>query len=79
MKKDKSKLKGALLEGLLEIVLTLIFFGIGALIFGAFGVEPDSANVDLDLTVLLGILACAVIFGLVFALVRCFKKIVKGK
>ena len=79
MKKDKGKLKEALLEGLLEIVLTLIFFGIGALIVSAFGVEFDSPNFDFDLIVLLGIIVFVVVFGLVYALVQWLKKKIRGK
>ena len=79
MKKDKKELKEALLEGLLEIVLTLIFFGIGALIFSAFGVKLDSPSIDFDLIVLLGIVVPVVVFGLIFVLVQWLKKIIKGK
>ena len=75
MKKDKKKLKEAFFEGLLEIVLTLIFFGIGALVVSAFGVELDSPNIDFDLIVLLGIIVPV----LVCALVQWLKKIIKGK
>ena len=75
MKKDKKKLKEAFFEGLLEIVLTLIFFGIGALIVSAFRVELDSPNIDFDLIILLGI----VVFGIVCSLVQWLKKIIKGK
>ncbi len=74
MKKAKKKLKEAFFEGMLEIVLTLIFFGIGALIVSAFGVELDSPNIDFDLIVLLGIIVPVVVFGLVCALVQWFKK-----
>ena len=79
MKKDKKKPKEALLEGLLEIVLTLIFFGIGALIVSVFGVELDSPNFDFDLIVLLGIIVSVVVFGLVYALVQWLKKKIRGK
>ena len=79
MKKDKKKLKEAFSEGLLEIVLTLIFFGIGALIVSAFGVELDSPNIDFDLIVLLGIIVPVVVLGLVCALVQWLKKTIKGK
>ena len=79
MKKDKKKLKEAFFEGLLEIVLTLIFFCIGALIVSAFGVELDSPNIDFDLIVLLGIIVPVVVFGLVSALVQWLKKTIKGK
>ena len=79
MKKDKKKLKEAFLEGLLEIVLTLIFFGIGALAVSAIGVELDSPNIDFDLIVLLGIIVPVVVLGLVCALVQWLKKTIKGK
>ena len=79
MKKDKKKLKEAFFEGLLEIILTLIFFGIGALVVSAFGVESDSPNIDFDLIVLLGIIVPVVVFGLVYALVQWLKKTIKSK
>ena len=79
MKKDKKKLKEAFFEGLLEIVLTLIFFGIGALVVSAFGAELDSPNIDFDLIVLLGIIVPVVVLGLVCALVQWLKKIIKRK
>ena len=79
MKKDKKKLKEAFSEGLLEIVLTLIFFGIGVLIVCAFGVELDSSNIDFDLIVLLGIIVPVVVFGLIRSLFQWLKKIIKGK
>ena len=73
------KTKEALCEGLLEIILTLIFFGIGALIISAFGIELDAPNIDFDLIVLLGIIVPAVALIFVFALVKWLKKIIKGK
>ena len=79
MKKDKKKLKEAFLEGILEIVLILIFFGIGALIVSAFGIELDSASIDSDWIILLGIIVLLVVFGLVFALVQWLKKIIGDK
>ena len=79
MKKDKKKLKEVFFEGLLEIVLTLIFFGIGALIVSALGVKLDSPNIDFDLIILLGILVPVVVFGLVCTFVQWLKKIIKGK
>ena len=79
MKKDKKKLKEVFFECLLEIVLTLIFFGIGALIVSALGIKLDSPNIDFDLIILLGILFSFVVFGLVCTFVQWLKKIIKGK
>ena len=79
VKKEKKKLKEAFFEGLLEIILTLIFFGIGALVVSAIGVELDSPNIDFDLIVLLGIFVPVVVFGLVYALVQWLKKTIKSK
>ena len=79
MKLNKKKLSEGLLEAILEIVLTLIFFGIGALIISMFGVELDSLDTDSDLIVLLGIVALVVLFGIVYALARFFKKAFGGK
>ena len=76
---NKKKLSEGLLEAILEIVLTLIFFGIGALIIGLFGVELDSLDTDGDLIVLIGIIVPIVLFGIVYALVRFFKKTFGGK
>ena len=79
MKKDKKKIKSALLEGLVEIVLTLVSFGIGTLIVSLFGVNPDSPNVDGDSIILLGIVAICVTFAVVYAIVQWFKKTIGNK
>ena len=79
MKLNKKKLSEGLLEAILEIVLTLIFFGIGALIISMFGVELDSLDTDGDLIVLIGIIVPIVLFGIVYALARFFKKTFGGK
>ena len=79
MKLNKKKIYEGLLEALVEIVLTLIFFGIGALIISLFGIKLDSLNTDGDLIVLIGIIVPIVIFGIIYALVRFFKKKLGGK
>ena len=71
-------MKDTILEIVGEIALTLIFFGIGALIVRAFGIEFDSSVLDDDLIILIGIIACAVVFAIVWILVQWFKKIIKG-
>ena len=79
MKKDKKRIAEGLLEGLAELVLTLIFFGIGVCIVSLFGVDFNSPDVDHDLIVLLGIVAFFVIFVIAYALIRWGKKIIRGK
>lgn len=79
MKKDKKKIGAVLLEGLTEIVLTLICFGIGAFIVSLFGVSMDLAIIDYELIVLIGIVVPVVIFGTVHTLVQWFKKIIGSK
>ena len=70
-------MKDTILEIVGEIVLTLIFFGIGALIVRAFGARLDSDGMDDELIILIGIVVFAVIIGIVFALVKLIKKIIK--
>ena len=79
MKKDKKKIGEALLEALGELVLMLIFFGIGILIVRLFGVELDSSKSDDDLIVLIGIISCVVIFAIIWILVQWLKKIITNK
>jgi hypothetical protein len=79
MKNNKKRIAEGLLDGLAELVLTLIFFGIGAYIVSLFGVDFNSPDVDHDLIVLLGIVAFFVIFVIAYALIRWVKKIIRGK
>lgn len=79
MKNRKARFGEALLEIVVELLMTLIFFGIGALILSLFGVNWDAPDLDGDLIVLLGIVAFAVVFGAIFALVAYIKKIFAKK
>ena len=79
MKRDKKKLRLALLDALAELVLSLIFFGFGLLILRVFGVKFDALNMDGDLIMLLGIVVFVVIVAVVYALVRWGKKRRKEK
>ena len=79
MKKDKKPLRETLLEGILEIVLTLLCFGMGALIIRLFGVNLDSPNIDGDLIILLGVVVFLIVLGAMSALMQWFKKILSGK
>jgi len=79
MKKDKKRIRETMLEGLIEIVLTLICFGIGVLIISLFGMSLDSLHIDGDLILLLGLAVPAVLLGAVCALVQWFKKVIGNK
>lgn len=79
MKKDKKRIREALLEGLVELVATLLFFGIGAFIVSLFDVSPDTLSSDSDLLVFIGIVAFFGFFAIVFALVEWLKKIKRDK
>lgn len=74
MKKEKRRFREALLEALGELVLTLVFFGIGALVLNLFGIDISFAEADPDLIALLGILAAVACFGLVYLAVSLIKK-----
>ena len=78
MKSKKDAFKENLLEGILEIVFTVIFFGIGAvlvLLFGElFKLDLDVFSMDEDLIVILGIVAFFVICAIVALLVNIIKK-----
>ena len=79
MKRSKKEIGIALLEGLVEVILSLVFFGIGAFVVGLFGVKIDSLNVDGELLVLIGIAALFAIFGLVYVLVKWVGKKIESK
>ena len=79
MKKDKQHIREALLEGVLEIVFTLLFFGIGAFIISSFGLDLDSPSVDFDLIVLIGILVFFVALAAASFFVTRIKKHLKKK
>ena len=76
MKKDKKQIRGALMEALAEIALTLIFFGIGALVIGLFGVKLDSPNIDGDFVILIGIVVLCAIVAIVCAILQWIKKLI---
>ena len=72
MKKDKNTFKENLLEGLLELIFSLILVGIGALILRLFGVRLDSPKLDFETIALIGILAL-VFLAIIFSLVKWIK------
>ena len=73
MKKDKKHFKEALFEGLLELILTLVCFGLGALIVALCGFGEKIADMEFETLVLLGIAVPLVIFAVVYALVQRLK------
>lgn len=79
MKKKRKRIRSNLLEALGELVLGLLCFGIGALIFRLFGGELDASFVDFDLLVLIGIVALCLAAGVVYALIRCLGRKSKRK
>lgn len=82
MKDRKGCLGEALAEIVVELVLTGVMFGIGALVFKLFGLDIDAEHLDGDLTVLVGIgalAALALIFALVWYIARSIKRNSKNK
>ncbi len=77
--KNGKKTGKALIEGLLELAIVAILFGIGALVFYLFGVRIDSPQIDGDTIVLLGIVVLCVLVAIVSAIVRFIKSITQRK
>ena len=78
MKKGK-KSGNSLIEGLLELAIVAILFGIGALVFYLFGARIDSSQVDGDTIVLLGIVVLCLLVAIVSAIVRFIKSTTQRK
>ncbi len=75
MLKNKPKFREVVLEIICELGLTLVCFGIGALMLHLFGVNAEVfENIDSELVVLVGIAALLIIFVAVYFLVQLFKK-----
>ena len=81
MKSKKDAFKENLLEGILEIVFTVIFFGVGAGVIYLFGklfkLNLDVFSMDADGVILLGVVALLVIPFIIAILVNTIKKIMK--
>lgn len=70
--RKKSKVREALIDGLLELILTFICFGIG---FGFLAIfDLTDCSEDGELTVLIGVAVIAVIALLIFGIIRIFIK-----
>lgn len=74
MKKSKNRIGETLSEAMCELLLTLLFFGIGALVVCLFGVNGDLLAMDFEWIVLIGLAVTALIFGVICLLVRRIKK-----
>ena len=74
MKRTKKQIKEDLLDGLLEIVLSLAFCAIGALIISLLGIDLDLSGIDLDLLILIGVGAFLAVFGIMFVVIHLIKK-----
>ena len=75
MKRDKKQVREALLEGLAEIVLTVIAFGIGTLILWLIGVDFKSSSISGDdgFVILIGITVPIALFIIIYNLVEWIK------
>ena len=73
--KRKSHFREVILEIACELALTLVCFGLGALILHLFGVDEKSLlDMDSDLVVLVGVGIILAIFVAVYFLVQFIKK-----
>ena len=73
-KRFKSRFRTELGETALEIILSLIFLGIGAMVLALFGVSGDAEWLDGDLVLLIGIGAIIVPTGIIFAVIHAVRK-----
>ena len=79
MKPKKRKVREALVEALLEIVLTAICLALGALVLHLFGVDFSMWETDPDTLILTGVFAFFFVLFLVCIIVQWAKSIAKSK
>ena len=72
MKKNKSQRKETFMDALLELVITLVLFGLGVLVLALFGIGVDA--VDGDLVMLIGIGVFALLGGVIWGVSILAKK-----
>ncbi len=76
---EKEKcLSWILLEGLGELLLTLLCLRIGMLVVSLFGVDVTSDTVGYDLLCLLGVVIFFAVFGAICAIIHLIKKTRNG-
>ena len=79
MKPKKRKIREALVEALLEIVLTAICLALGALVLHLLGVDFSMWGTDPDTLILTGVFAFLFVLLLVCIIVQWAKSIAKSK
>lgn len=76
--KRGGKIGEAVLEIIVELVLSLVFLVLGVLVAGLFGADSPIDTVDGDLLVLIGIGACTAVFAVIFIAVKLIKRAKRG-
>lgn len=79
VKKKKRHLGKSFLECVAEIVLLLIFFGLGAFVLGWLGVNLETTSMNHELIILLGILIISFVLMVACFLMHFIGKIFKRK
>ena len=74
MKIDMKKFKEGCGEAVAEILLSLLLFGIGAVVLSVFGTDIDAEWLDGDLMMLIGLCAVIVPVGIIFAVIHIMRK-----
>ena len=74
MKIDMKKFKEGCGEVIAEILLSLLFFGIGVVVLSLLGVDTDAEWLDGDLMMLIGLCAVIIPVGIIFAALHILRK-----
>ena len=74
MKIDMKKFKEGCGEAIAEILLSLLLFGIGAVVLSVFGTDMDAEWLDGDIMMLIGLCAVIVPLGIIFAVIHIMRK-----
>lgn len=74
MKIDMKKIKEGCGEAVAEILLSLLLFGIGAVVLSLLGVDTDAEWLDGDLMMLIGFGAVIIPVGIIFAVIHIMRK-----
>ena len=68
------RLKEGCGEAVVEILISLLLFGIGAVVLFSFGADMDAEWLDGDLMMLIGLGAVIIPAGIIFAVVHLIRK-----